>query len=463
MGTNATQSPDAELVPDTEAQPCPYDENLLERSRTQWQFGDWESLAALNRETLQHHPDRAKLALLAAAGHTQQGNIPAARHFAQLARDWGCSKALMNQVLIAGVHNTLGRAAAISGFGQNALKHFESAINTGSPGSDRKLLTQARVTKQLEQLNSMGLRNGLERDAYDLLLAPPLNQAAVDTAGLATLTQEVRGLHADLNSQLKVQQQEALKLRSAIEGVVKRELLNSTKQIEAFLEIQEYFRSGNLVGELHGWPISPDFALLLVNMLAEIEYDLVIEFGSGTSTALIAKSLAVINPRRQAKGIEPIPQLSFEHLREYYEKTSNSLRQAGLEHAVELVHAPLAPLVLNGLTYQYYECQATIEKARLGLLDGKPRVLVLVDGPPASTGRHARYPGTPIVLEIFSDAEVDVILDDYNRTDEKEIVNMWASDCKAFGLNCVIREIALDKGACFVEIRSDKANTENTD
>jgi exonuclease SbcC len=202
---------------------------------------------------------------------------------------------------------------------------------------------------------------------------------------------------------------------------------------------------------------------LLVNMLAEIEYDLVIEFGSGTSTALIAKSLAVINPRRQAKGNEPVLQLSFEHLREYYERTSNSLRQAGLEHAVELVHAPLAPLVLNGLTYQYYECQATIEKARLGLLDGKPRVLVLVDGPPASTGRHARYPGTPIVLEIFSDAEVDVILDDYNRTDEKEIVNMWASDCKAFGLNCVIREIALDKGACFVEIRSDKANTENTD
>ena len=24
----------------------PYDENLLERSRTQWQFGDWERLAA---------------------------------------------------------------------------------------------------------------------------------------------------------------------------------------------------------------------------------------------------------------------------------------------------------------------------------------------------------------------------------------------------------------------------------
>jgi hypothetical protein len=25
----------------------PYDENLLERARTQWQFGDWQSLASL--------------------------------------------------------------------------------------------------------------------------------------------------------------------------------------------------------------------------------------------------------------------------------------------------------------------------------------------------------------------------------------------------------------------------------
>lgn len=29
----------------------PYDENLLERSRTQWQFGDWESLAKLERDS----------------------------------------------------------------------------------------------------------------------------------------------------------------------------------------------------------------------------------------------------------------------------------------------------------------------------------------------------------------------------------------------------------------------------
>ena len=130
----------------------PYDENLLERSRTQWQFGDWASLAALPRDTLQHHPDRAKLALLAAAGHSAQGNVSEARQYTRLALDWGCSKKLVSQILIAGVHNTLGRVAAISGQQQCALQHFQASLKVGAPQSDVRLLSQARVSQQLSQL-----------------------------------------------------------------------------------------------------------------------------------------------------------------------------------------------------------------------------------------------------------------------------------------------------------------------
>jgi hypothetical protein len=130
----------------------PYDENLLERARTQWQFGDWQSLANIERDSLQHHPDRAKLALLTAAGHMQRGDSSNARKFTQLAQDWGCSKKLISQILIAGVHNSLGRAAAVNGQGQRALQHFESAIAAGAPASELRLLTQARLGEQLGQL-----------------------------------------------------------------------------------------------------------------------------------------------------------------------------------------------------------------------------------------------------------------------------------------------------------------------
>lgn len=130
----------------------PYDEYLLERSRTQWQFGDWVSLAKLERDTLQHHPDRAKLALLAAAGHLQQGNSQAARQFTRLAQDWGCSKKLISQILISGVHNSLGRAAAVGGQTMRALQHFRSSIEVGAANSEVRLLTEARVNQQITQL-----------------------------------------------------------------------------------------------------------------------------------------------------------------------------------------------------------------------------------------------------------------------------------------------------------------------
>ncbi len=132
----------------------PYDENLLERARTQWQFGDWQSLAAIEQSSLEHHPDRAKLALLAAAGHMQIGAREEAHLFFQLARDWGCSKQLISQVLISGVHNSLGCAAILMGQEQRALSHLNQSVVLGGPRSDTKLLTQARVIQQCRAIGT---------------------------------------------------------------------------------------------------------------------------------------------------------------------------------------------------------------------------------------------------------------------------------------------------------------------
>jgi hypothetical protein len=137
---------------DQPSHPVPYDENLLERTRTQWQFGDWPSLAQLNRDILQHHPDRAKLALLAAAGRLQTGSDTEAKQFIRLAQNWGVSKKLLTRILAAGVHNSLGRAAAIAGEQPRALQHFHSAVCTGTPGSEARLLAQARISHQYQQL-----------------------------------------------------------------------------------------------------------------------------------------------------------------------------------------------------------------------------------------------------------------------------------------------------------------------
>jgi FkbM family methyltransferase len=131
----------------------PYDETLLERACSQWQFGDWQSLAQLNRDTLQHHPDRAMLALLAAAGRLQAGNnTEEAKKLIRLAQDWGIGKKLISQILIAGVHNSIGRAAAIGNQQQRSLQHFENVILIGIPIAEKRLFVQIDINQQIQQL-----------------------------------------------------------------------------------------------------------------------------------------------------------------------------------------------------------------------------------------------------------------------------------------------------------------------
>jgi hypothetical protein len=429
----------------------PYDENLLERSRTQWQFGDWESLANISRDTLQHHPDRAKLALLAAAGHQALGNATEARQYTRLAMDWGCSKKLVSHILVSGVHNTLGRAAALVGLQPRSLKHFESAIAIGTPGSEVRLISQARASEQLTQLGQPNKNISLQ------LIGNSMAMTFTAAAQVPVISTALQKQHAELSAQIKKQSEDLNKLKQSLEKSIKSEMTNATKQLEAFIGVQNYLATGELTGELHGWPISPDFALYLIDLLETNDYDLVIEFGSGTSTTLIAKSLAKIANRGTGKA--GTIQIAFEHLEQYHAQTHAGLQQASLDTHVELVLAPLRPyLAPDETSYAYYACEAALERVSRSLASNHARVLVLVDGPPQATGKHARYPAVPIVMKYFPSASLDILLDDYGRADEMEIARLWQKFISAQGYQIEIAEIPLEKGAILIKTHPRQAN-----
>lgn len=434
---------------ETTSNPVPYDENLLERARTQWQFGDWEILAKLDRDTLQHHPDRAKLALLAAAGNLQKNDPIAAKQFARLAVDWGCPRGLASRVLISGVYNTLGRAAAIGQQPARSFKNFERAISVGAPASDSRLLIQARMREQFQQLglNEPALGGSTEVALSALARPPAISQA------MKQISEQITAQKAALDAQISKQSSEMLNLRKFVESSLKKEVLNATKQIEAFVGLQTYFNTGDLIPDMHGWPISPDFALLLIELLETNDYDLVIEFGSGTSTILIAKTLKNVAARRATRA--PVKQLAFEHQEKYFEQTLAGLKQAGHAEAVQLVLSPLVPYVApNGNTYPYYDCQQTLSDVAKSSKATASRILVLVDGPPGTTGRHARYPALPVVMSGFLGSTIDLLLDDYIRADEKEVAQVWLQDIKTLGMTCSVVEKNLEKGAVLINVIS---------
>jgi hypothetical protein len=131
------------------------DDGLLATARTQWQFGDWSSLAQMRPETLENHlHDGALLALLSAAGHLQLGHTETGRNLIHLALAAGCDAGTAARVLVSGVYNTLGRTAALSGHTASAKAHFARAIEVSPFRNDSPLIAQARAREQLAQTES---------------------------------------------------------------------------------------------------------------------------------------------------------------------------------------------------------------------------------------------------------------------------------------------------------------------
>jgi len=209
---------------------------------------------------------------------------------------------------------------------------------------------------------------------------------------------------------------------------INKGLANAVRQVESFISIQTYFQHGESTTDFHGWPISADLGLFLLQRINEKHYDLIIEFGSGTSTALFAKGVDV----KYSKAIATIQSdqrkteiVSFEHDLLYHNNTLQTLKMRGLDERVDLVHAPLIDWQHEKENHLFYDCQATLAAIALRNIDRKLSILVLVDGPPGATCANARYPAVPIIFSTLGRHQIDVVLDDASRPEEKAVIALW--------------------------------------
>lgn len=124
--------------------PVSGDALLTDHARDWWRVGDWSRLAALDETRIAGHPDRARLALLAAAGCFQTGEADRARRLVRRAQGWRCDSGLLARVLVSGVCNSLGRAAALIGNEARAESLFRNAIAIADPHVDPESAGRAR-------------------------------------------------------------------------------------------------------------------------------------------------------------------------------------------------------------------------------------------------------------------------------------------------------------------------------
>ncbi len=264
---------------------------------------------------------------------------------------------------------------------------------------------------------------------------------------------KLKRIHQDtLSATLKKQVDELKVLKESLEKKVAQNCLNAAKQLEAHLAIQHYLQTGQNIKEMHGWAVSPDLARYLIDILESSRYDLVVEFGSGISTALMARVIANISSSPSSANPKFI---AFEHLEKYHHKTYEMLKDLHLQDNVDLILAPLTSNVVSGQKeYPFYNCDDYL-KTISNQYDSSIKIFVFVDGPPASTGKHARYPALPVILNYFSGFQIDILLDDYIRDDEKEIVRMWQKELNENNISYVVDIKNFEKEAFLLSIQGN--------
>jgi hypothetical protein len=91
------------------------------------------------------------------------------------------------------------------------------------------------------------------------------------------------------------------------------------------------------------------------------------------------------------------------------------IRQNKLAGWARVVTTPLKKVQIASENYKWYsERPGTNQKIDL----------LIVDGPPGSTGPKARFPAIPILRPHLS-ANAVIMLDDINRADEQDILSEW--------------------------------------
>ncbi|WP_043316539.1 hypothetical protein [Microbulbifer sp. HZ11] len=284
-----------------------------------------------------------------------------------------------------------------------------------------------------EQISSLGKENGALNEQISSLRKE--NSA---------LKEEVSSLRAKVD-ELRRGESSLDLLESRLSSLITKGLVNNFMQIESYIAVQHYLIHGELAMDFHGWPISPDIASYLIGKFERRNYDLIVEFGSGTSTQLFARviqnsSQALKKKARMVElaevatggdcGEEEVAPskaarvISFEHNELYYDRTKKELERKGLDSFVHLVHAPLVDYQYPQGNFRYYSCDKSLKNASQAVGAGA-RVMVLVDGPPSDLGPLSRFPALPKLLSHFSNCAIDIILDDFNRPEEKAVVAEW--------------------------------------
>ncbi|MGR7921041.1 class I SAM-dependent methyltransferase [Zobellella denitrificans] len=201
-------------------------------------------------------------------------------------------------------------------------------------------------------------------------------------------------------------------------------------QLESLSWLQRRLAINGQLPPLRGWATSPDVLLHLHTHIMATRPKVVIEFGSGASTLVIADALCQNGSGRL---------VSIEHSDFYGAQTLTTLHAEKLHPWVDLRIGDLEDWDGEHLNPEGAEKPSRWYPQ--SLLQGVDNIdLLWVDGPPGATCLFSRYPALPALFERLT-PQAQIWMDDTIRQEEVDICSHWAEK-----YNFDIKYLPLEKG-----------------
>ena len=205
------------------------------------------------------------------------------------------------------------------------------------------------------------------------------------------------------------------------------------RQVEALHNLYAMIDIEHALPASRGWPASPDLLLFLVDLVDRHRPKVIVECGSGLSTLCLALAMRRFGINGKV--------IALEHLEEYAAQTAELVRRHGVADLVEVREAPLEPTEVGDVQVDWYSRTAWDDLRAVDLL--------FVDGPPSNKrSPQARHPALPFLAERLT-AGAHIVLDDYQRTDERNVVKRWQDE---FPDRLSLETIQLEKGAALLTL-----------
>ncbi|WP_218419447.1 hypothetical protein [Alteromonas lipotrueae] len=325
------------------------------------------------------------------------------------------------------------------------IKALEDALKKSQDKCDEVYSWFASRKKQVEVLESQ--INSLKQERETLL-------ASRDTQ------KSVKELEAKIDALFKTQSNESVEIANVLGRHITKSETNTRKELLALNKLQDVLHNKELITYSCGESLSSESLLFLTSLIRLNNYDVIIEFGSGTSTAVMADVVASKNMRNktlhlgddskrsreqdklteiESGDFRSLPNyiISFEQSETFLGNTLNLLENANSNQFVDLCLSPLIDNKYSSVdSTLFYDCEEKLREVKR-IFDGRSaNILVIVNGPLLkSSSADGRGAALPSILDKLSMHTVDFFFEENNAELRQKLITSWQTETERRGLS----------------------------